>query len=95
MCLATALRVPLRELFRPPGTTAEQGWCDDLSELEELLGLPSQHAPPCVDGAALREHLVPLVRLALQRELITLSRAAELLRVGTREMRSIAASWAR
>ena len=63
---------------------------------EEFRPSPSEREPKGLDDADFREdRLARLVREGVESEAITLSRAAEILRIPLREARALAASWAR
>ena len=80
--------------------------CRGLSRASEPDGLPPEafHGSPPDRGADEPERLLPsdfvedrlyrLVREAVEKEAITLSRAAEILGIGVEEMRDLTASWA-
>jgi Zn-dependent peptidase ImmA (M78 family)/DNA-binding XRE family transcriptional regulator len=79
---------------RVPGRTEEphalDGHALDSPAPAAKLADEPEHLP---NRLFVEDRLARLVREAVEKELITLSRAAEIMRVGTRDMRAIAASW--
>lgn len=79
---------------RVPGRTEEPQPLDERDFGNPVPAAKTAREPARLpEGFFVEDRLARLVREAVEKQLITMSRAGEILRVGTREMRAIAASW--